>query len=122
MVRPSHGPAGKGYQPCSSIQRRGNTMSNDDRDVLPIPNFDHLPLGSLTSHVRSLDAAGVETLVRHEQEHAARAPVLTMLPNRLAAREVGAESAGGAPAAATDPEIASGATPASSVTPATQGP
>ena len=97
-------------------------MSNEDRKALPIPEFDHLPLGSLTSHVRSLDVTDVETLIRHEQEHASRAPVLTMLDNRLAALRGGAEPAGGDPAAASDPEIAAGTAPTSGAAPVTEGP
>ena len=97
-------------------------MSHHDPDVLPIPDFDHLPLGSLTSHVRSLDAADVEALVRHEREHAARAPVLTMLDNRLAALRAGATPAGGDPTSGSDPEIAPSAGSASRVSPETQGP
>jgi len=95
---------------------------SDDTGPLPIPDFDHVTIGHLASHVRSLDAAGVETLLRHEQEHGARAPVVTLLSRRLDELRSGAQPTGGDPAGGTHPETSSGRAGGSPVHPETQGP
>ena len=58
-----------------------------DRAELPIPDFDHLTVGSLRGRLRSLDLAELQALRRYEQEHAKRLPILTMLENRIAKLE-----------------------------------
>ena len=92
-----------------------------DRDALPLPDYDHLPLGGMTSRIRAQDVDGVQALLEYERAHAARAPVLTVLENRLAALREGAEPSGGDPAA-TAPEAAPGAAGGSKVSEATSGP
>ena len=42
-------------------------------DDLPLDDYDHLPVGSLTSRIRSLDAADLQTLLAYEK--APRQPV-----------------------------------------------
>jgi hypothetical protein len=37
-----------------------------ERDDLPLPDYDHLPLGSLTTRIRSLDVGDLQTLVQYE--------------------------------------------------------
>ena len=80
-------------------------MAQDDQTShresvsLPLENYDHLPLGDLTSRVRTLDADGVAVLIGYEREHGNRTPVLTLLEARLAALQEGAEPSGGAPKA-----------------------
>ena len=72
-----------------------------DRDQLPIPDYDHLPVGSLASRIRTLDAGGVETLLAYERAHGDRLPVTEQLTRRLEALRSGdAEPSGGDPAAA----------------------
>jgi hypothetical protein len=39
------------------------------RDELPLPDYDHLPVGSLESRIRGLDTDGVEALLSHERAH-----------------------------------------------------
>ena len=34
-----------------------------ERDDLPLPDYDHLPVGSLTSRIRTLDADDLQTLL-----------------------------------------------------------
>lgn len=88
------------------------------RADLPLPDYDHLPLGSLTSRVRSLNADQLTTLLAYEQQHAARLPVVQMLHARLEAVRSGAELSDGSPVAET-PETApppDGTTPASAAT------
>jgi hypothetical protein len=92
-----------------------------EHDTLPLPDYDHLPLGGLTSRIRSLDAPGVETLLSYERAHGNRAPVVTVLENRLSALRDGAQPSGGDPAAvaAEAPPSAAGG---SKVSEATTGP
>jgi hypothetical protein len=70
------------------------------RSELPIPDYDHLPEGSLTHRIRTLDRAGLETIMAYEQEHAARPHVVQVLQHRLDQLEAGAQPSGGDPAAA----------------------
>jgi hypothetical protein len=70
------------------------------RDELPIPDYDHLPVGSLAHRVRTLDADAIDVLITYENEHAARRPVLDQLTSRRdALREGAAQPSGGDPAA-----------------------
>jgi hypothetical protein len=92
-----------------------------DRDDLPLPDYDHLPLGSLTHRVRSLDADDLTALLAYEREHGNRLPVVQMLENRLDAVEAGARLSDGSPDAAT-PEAAPPPAGTSSASPATAGP
>jgi hypothetical protein len=90
-----------------------------DRDELPLPDFDHIPLGTLPSRITALDAAGVSQLLAYERAHGDRLPVVQVLEHRLAALEGGAEPSGSTPT--TMPEMASGQG-GSMVSPATSGP
>lgn len=91
------------------------------REELPLPEYDHLPLGSLATRVRTLDAEGIGVLLAYEREHGARLPVVQMLEARLAALRSGAEPSSGSPEAAT-PEAAPPPAGTSSASPATAGP
>ncbi|WP_432482493.1 MULTISPECIES: hypothetical protein [Kineococcus] len=102
-------------------------MSNDERSTLPVPDYDHLPLATLTDRIRSLDAAGLGDLIVYEEAHGAREPVLTVLRARADQLAAGAEPSGGNPAAA-QPEHAPapqgpdlGATDAPPINPPSQG-
>ena len=97
-------------------------MGDPQRDRLPIPDFDHLPVGSVAARVRSLDEQSLEALVAYEEQHAARAPVLLVLRQRLVAVRAGAELSGGDPAAETRPEAAPGPADQERVNPSTEGP
>ena len=66
-----------------------------DRDELPLPDYDQLPLGSLQARIRSLDATGVQALLSHEQSHGDRLPVVRVLQRRLEDLEAGAEPTDG---------------------------
>jgi hypothetical protein len=54
-----------------------------NRSELPVPDYDHLPLGSLEHRIRALDADSLATLLDHERAHGDRAPVLQVLSARL---------------------------------------
>jgi len=92
-----------------------------EHDTLPLPDYDQLPIGALTSRIRTLDAGGLETLLEYERAHGDRAPVVTVLETRLQALREGAHPSGGDPAApaADDPVHAAGG---SKVSEATAGP
>jgi len=70
-------------------------------DQLPLPDYDHLPVGSLEGRIRSLDGAGLEALLAYERAHADRVQVVQLLENRLEAVRGGAPTSGGSPLAAT---------------------
>ena len=90
-------------------------------DELPLPDYDHLPVGSLTSRVRTLDLDGVRVLLEYERGHADRIRVVTIMENRLAELREGAQPSGGNPLepAADDPVHAAAG---SKVSEATTGP
>jgi hypothetical protein len=70
------------------------------RDELPVPDYDHLPVGSLAHRIRALDADAIDVLVAYENEHAARRPDLDRLfARRDALRSGAAQPSGGNPAA-----------------------
>ena len=69
-------------------------MNDTDRDTLPIPDYDHLPVGSLGTRIRSLDQSGVEKLLVYESRHGDRAPVMNVLRQRLKALQGGATPSG----------------------------
>lgn len=77
-------------------------------DALPLPDYDHLTLGSLRGRLRSLSLDDLVTVRAYEKEHADRLPVVTLLDHRIAklATEAATPSPGGdlpvtpAPAAA----------------------
>ena len=59
----------------------GAVLSHDD---LPLPDYDHLTLGSLRGRMRSLDLPQLVQIRDYEKAHAARLPIVTMLDNRIA--------------------------------------
>jgi hypothetical protein len=74
-------------------------MSHDAQ--LPIPDYDHLPVGSLAHRIRTLDEDGLTALLDHERAHGNRLPVVQLIEQRLSAIRSGeAEPSGGDPAAA----------------------
>jgi hypothetical protein len=68
-----------------------------EHDELPLPDYDHLPTGSLEGRIRSLTADQVGIVLGYEREHADRPLVVRILQARLAQLEAGAEPTGGAP-------------------------
>lgn len=90
-------------------------------DELPLPDYDHLPIGSLEGRIRSLDADGLEALLAYERAHGDRLPVTQLLENRLSAVRGGAEPTSGSPMAAT-PELQHAPPGGSAASPQTEGP
>src|SRR5688572_15091930 len=90
-----------------------------ERSDLPLPDFDHLPLGTLPTRITGLDEAGVSALLSYEREHGNRLPVVQVLEQRIQALRNGAEPSG--TVSADTPEVQQ--SPAGSpVSPATSGP
>ena len=77
------------------------------REGLPLPDYDHLPLGSLGQRIRTLDPGGLEQLLAYEQSHGNRLPVVQLMQTRLQELASGAEPSGGSPTAPA-PEKAPG--------------
>jgi hypothetical protein len=92
-----------------------------ERDDLPLPDYDHLPVGSLVSRVRTLDAGDLQTVLSYEKAHANRVQVIQALTHRLNDVKAGAQPSGGAPDAA-HPEAAPAPEGGSAVSEATSGP
>jgi hypothetical protein len=91
-----------------------------ERD-LPLPDYDHLPVGSLTSRIRTLDADALNTLLSYERAHANRIQVVTVMQSRLAGLKAGAQPSGGDPAAPA-PEAPPAPAGGSKASEATSGP
>lgn len=68
-------------------------------DDLPLPDYDHMTLGSLRGRLRSLSIDDLVAVRAYEKAHADRLPVVTMLDNRLArlATDATAEPSPGGP-------------------------
>ena len=98
----------------------GEVLAHDD---LPLPDYDHLTLGSLRGRMRSLDLPQLVQVRDYEKAHANRLPIVTMLDNRIAklATDLSAPLSGGTP---TDPVPAKsrGGKRGSKVDPSTTGP
>jgi hypothetical protein len=91
-------------------------------DELPLPDYDHLPIGSLESRIAALDADGVSALLDYERAHGDRLPVVNVLERRLEALRSGsAQPSGGDPLADT-PELQHAPPTGSPVSPQTEGP
>ena len=92
-----------------------------DHDELPLPDYDHLQGGALASRIRTLDAAGLQTLLDYERSHANRVQVVSLMERRLGALREGGQPSGGDPAAAAVDDAVPAAS-GSKVSEATTGP
>jgi hypothetical protein len=93
-----------------------------ERDQLPLPDYDHLAIGGLASRIRTLDAAGVQTLLDYEKAHGNRLQVVQIMRNRLSSLQSGAQPSDGDPAADVTAEAPEPAAGGSKVSEATTGP
>ena len=90
-------------------------------DQLPLPDYDHLPVGSLEGRIRTLDLAGVESVLAYEKAHGDRLSVVLVLERRLEQLRDGASPSGGDPTAVA-PEAEHAPPGGSKVSPQTEGP
>jgi hypothetical protein len=91
-----------------------------ERGDLPLEDYDHLPVGSLTSRIRKLDADDLKTLLAYEKAHANRIQVVSAMQHRLTGLANGAKPSGGDPAGT--PEAAPSPSGGSKASEATSGP
>jgi hypothetical protein len=77
-----------------------------DHDELPLPDYDHMTLGTLRGRLRSLDMQQLVQLRDYEKSKADRLPVITLLDNRIAKLANGESTPTGAPAESIDPTAA----------------
>ena len=93
----------------------GEVLAHED---LPLPDYDHLTLGSLRGRMRSLDLPQLVQIRDYEKAHADRLPIVTMLDNRIVklANDPTAPLSGGGTDGA---ETAGGAKGGSKVSPST---
>jgi hypothetical protein len=101
------------------MSRGADVNDISQHDDLPLPDYDHLPVGVLGSKISGLDERGVQQLLDYERAHADRPPVVQVLERRIEALRQGAEPSGAVPEAA--PEV-SGTSGGSPVSPETSGP
>lgn len=94
-------------------------MTDQDKSDLPLPDFDHLPLGTLPSRINGLGREDVSRLVDFERAHGNRLPVLQVLEQRLEALQHGAEPSGSTRPDTPEIDDARGGSP---VDPSTAGP
>lgn len=88
-----------------------------EHDQLPLPDYDHLTLGSLRGRMRSLDLPQLVQIRDYEKAHGDRLPIVTMLDNRIArlVNDPTAPLSGSDPAqAGAAPDKAPASTPAAS--------
>ena len=78
-------------------------MSSRQHDEPPLPDFDHLPVGSLGHRIRSLTAGKLGQLMRYEREHADRRPVTELFRARLNQLHRGSGPSPGGTGAHPDP-------------------
>lgn len=68
-------------------------MTSDS--VLPLPDYDELPIAKLQHQIRALSAEDLQALMEHEQQHANRTPVKELLRTRQQELADGAQPSGG---------------------------
>ena len=73
---------------------------------LPLPDFDHLPEGTLPSRISGLAEAEVAQLMAYEKAHGNRLPILVILEKRLHDLQGGAVPRG--PHTPDTPEVNTG--------------
>jgi hypothetical protein len=71
------------------------------RDSLPIDDYDGLQVGSLVSRIRTLDSAGLQTMLDYEKKHANRIQVVSAMRTRLASLKATEKPAEPAPSEPT---------------------
>jgi hypothetical protein len=92
-----------------------------ERDDLPLPDYDHLQVGSLTSRIRTLGSDDLKTLLAYERSHANRIQVVSAMEHRLSGLADGEQPSGGDPTA-TGADAPPAAATGSQVSEATSGP
>ncbi|SMQ71968.1 hypothetical protein [Agreia sp. VKM Ac-1783] len=102
-------------------------MTTEHAD-LPLPDYDHLPLGHIAARIAPLDVDQVQRLIDYETEHGDRLPVQLVLGQRLEALQNGATPSGRVhtdhpevPAASTSSTVSPATTTAPAINPTSHG-
>ena len=74
----------------------------DDRQSLPIPDYDHLSVEALQHQIRSLDESGLQALLGYERAHGDRVHVVQVLEARLDQLAAGAQPTAGSSGSPND--------------------
>jgi len=91
-----------------------------EHDELPLPDYDHMTLGSLRGRMRSLSVDQLVQVRAYEKAHADRLPIVTMLDNRIAKLATDASAAPSGPVSTEPaPEQRETVSTGSKVSPAT---
>ena len=77
-----------------------------DRTELPLPDYDHLPEGSLAHRIRALPTPDLRRLLDYEQKHGNRVAVVQLFMRRLHALESGQATPSSGDPQAEQPEQA----------------
>lgn len=75
-------------------------------DELPLPDYDHMTLGSLRGRMRAMSVEHLMQVRSYEKAHADRLPIVTMLDNRIAKLALDAAAHGSSPASANASTVA----------------
>ena len=104
-----------------AVADAGAASAEPAHDELPLPDYDHMTLGSLRGRLRSLDVAQLVTVRAYEKAHADRLPVVTMLDNRIAklSTDPSATPSGPVSSAPAPEQQALAGTPTRTISPAT---
>jgi hypothetical protein len=80
--------------------------TSPNRNELPLPDYDHLPLNSLILRARTLDQDQLDAVLAYERAHGDRLPVVQALEQRREDLKAGAEPSGGSPTAFAPEKVA----------------
>jgi hypothetical protein len=80
-------------------------------EELPLPDYDHMTLGSLRGRLRSLTVDQLVALRAYEKSKADRLPVVTMLDNRIAKLAAGEGAPTGTPSTEPSPKASTSTKP-----------
>jgi hypothetical protein len=108
-----NGAAATGTGSHSGVAFTSDTLSRDD---LPLPDFDHIPLGTLPSRLQPLDERAITQLLGWERTHGNRLPVTVVLESRIEQLRNGAEPSGSIPDQMPEMTSTEGGSPVSQAT------
>lgn len=101
---------------------------SQEHDALPLPDYDHVPLGHLPARIAPLDAEQVQQLIDYETGHGNRLPVHAVLTHRLQALQNGTTPSGlvqttfaEVPSASGAPGVSPATTTAPAINPTSHG-
>lgn len=105
----------------NNVPEQSDTPQHSDiqHSDLPLPDYDHLPTGTLASRISGLNESELGQVLAYERAHGNRLPVVQILEHRLTALQEGTEPSG--PTVPSTPEMAQ-SQQGSPVSPATSGP